>query len=376
MENANERRARPMTALASGVSSSLLSPEGNWDEVIKVSLNEGTEWMMVVDAETAGKRIDAQLARTFPTFSRSRIKDLILDGAVTVDGETICDPSYRVKPGSEVVLVAPEPVDAEPEPENIPLDVLFEDDALIVINKPVGMVVHPAPGSPDGTLVNALLFHCGDSLAGIGGVRRPGIVHRLDKDTSGVMVAAKTERALNALAAQFADHGRTGPLTRAYTAFVWGTVPTPRGTIDAPLGRDARNRLKQAVRKDGREAITHYSVERRFGQERWAITRVDCRLETGRTHQIRVHMAHIGHPLVADPLYATGFATKANSLPEVLKKQVQGLGRQALHAAKLGFEHPQTHENLEFSAPLPPDLESFEKALDPYDLSGALSASS
>lgn len=331
---------------------------------------------MRVDAETAGGRIDAQLARAFDAFSRNRIKDLILEGAVTVDGETICDPSYRVKPGEEVVLVAPEPVEAEPAPQDIPLDILYEDDELIVVNKPAGMVVHPAPGAPDGTLVNALLHHCGDSLAGIGGVKRPGIVHRLDKDTSGVMVAAKTEHALNALAAQFADHGRTGTLTRAYTAFVWGAITTPRGTVDAPLGRDPRNRLKQAVRNDGRQAVTHYAVEQRFGEERWTITRVQCRLETGRTHQIRVHMAHIGHPLVADPLYATGFATKANGLPEALKSQVQGLGRQALHATELGFEHPQTHEILQFSAPLPTDLESLKKALDPYDLSGALSASS
>ncbi len=257
-------------------------------------------------------------------------------------------------------LSAPEPVDADPLPEDIPLDILYEDDALIVVNKPVGMVVHPAPGSLSGTLVNALLYHCGDSLKGIGGVKRPGIVHRLDKDTSGVMVAAKTEQAHNHLAAQFADHGRTGPLHRAYLAYAWGRTQQARGTVEAPLGRDQNNRLRQAVRKDGREAITHYAVEARYGDEGWDITRIRCELETGRTHQIRVHMAHIGHPLVADALYAAGFATKINRLPEGPKAAVEALGRQALHAAELGFEHPVTGEEMQFEAPLPPDLETLQ----------------
>ncbi|WP_323014904.1 RluA family pseudouridine synthase, partial [Devosia sp.] len=238
---------------------------------------------------------------------------------------------------------------------------------LIVVNKPAGMVVHPAPGSPNGTLVNALLFHCGDSLAGIGGVKRPGIVHRLDRDTSGVMVAAKTEQAHRHLAEQFADHGRTGPLHRAYIAFVWGSTETGKGTIEAPLGRDQNNRLKQAVRRDGREAITHYFVERRFGDEGWDITRVQCHLETGRTHQIRVHMAHIGHPLVADAVYASGYATKIRRLPEAVAEPILALGRQALHAAELGFEHPTTGQEMFFEAPLPDDLQALEDALEPYD---------
>jgi 23S rRNA pseudouridine1911/1915/1917 synthase len=328
---------------------------------------EEQEWTVTVEAADAGSRLDAALARAVPVFSRNRIKDLILGGAVAINGQAVTEPKYKLKPGEEVTLTAPEPVEAEPTPENIPLDILYEDDDLIVINKPVGMVVHPAPGNLTGTLVNALLYHCGNSLKGIGGVKRPGIVHRLDKDTSGVMVAAKTEQAHNHLAAQFADHGRTGPLHRAYIAFCWGRTQQAAGTVEAPLGRDQNNRLKQAVRKDGREAITHYQVEQRFGDEGWDITRIRCELETGRTHQIRVHMAHIGHPLVADPLYAPGFATKSNRLPEAAKVVVETLGRQALHAAELGFEHPTTGEEMFFEAPLPSDLQSLQDAIEPFD---------
>jgi 23S rRNA pseudouridine1911/1915/1917 synthase len=332
---------------------------------------EEQEWLVAVDAAEAGNRLDVFLARALPVFSRNRLKDLILGGAVSINGAPATEPKYKLKAGEEVLLIAPEPVEADPEPENIPLDILYEDDELIVINKPVGMVVHPAPGSYTGTLVNALLYHCGDSLKGIGGVKRPGIVHRLDKDTSGVMVAAKTERAHNHLAAQFADHGRTGPLHRAYLAWAWGRTQQARGTVEAPLGRDPANRLKQAVRKDGREAITHYMVEARFGDEGWDITRIKCELETGRTHQIRVHMAHIGHPLVSDLVYATGFATKINKLPDEAKAAVAALGRQALHAAELGFEHPTTGEEMFFEAPLPDDLQGLEDALEPYDLAYA-----
>lgn len=328
---------------------------------------EEMEWVVEVDAKEAGDRLDGVLARGLEDFSRSRVKDLILAGAVSINGQTVTEPKYKVKLGETIVLVAPEPEEAEPEPENIPLDILYEDDQLIVINKPVGMVVHPAVGNTSGTLVNALLYHCGASLVGIGGVKRPGIVHRLDKDTSGVMVAAKTEQAQRHLAAQFADHGRTGPLHRAYLAWAWGRTEQARGTVDAPLGRDANARLKQAVRKDGREAITHYAVEQRFGDDGWDITRIRCELETGRTHQIRVHMAHIGHPLVADPVYATGFVTKANRLPEPLKTMVLKLGRQALHAAELGFEHPTSGEELFFEAPLPADLMELQAALEPFD---------
>ena len=332
---------------------------------------EEQEWLVAVDAADAGSRLDVALARAVPVFSRNRLKDLILAGAVSINGSAVTEPKFKLKGGEEILLVAPEPVEAEPEPENIPLDILYEDAELIVINKPVGMVVHPAPGSYNGTLVNALLYPCGESLKGIGGVKRPGIVHRLDKDTSGVMVAAKTERAHNHLAAQFADHGRTGPLHRAYLAWAWGRTQQARGTVEAPLGRDPANRLKQAVRKDGREAITHYMVEARFGDDGWDITRIKCELETGRTHQIRVHMAHIGHPLVSDLLYATGFATKVNRLPETPKAAIATLGRQALHAAELGFEHPATGEEMFFEAPLPDDLQALEDALEPYNLAFA-----
>lgn len=327
------------------------------------------DFEVAVDAETAGGRLDATLAKALPVFSRNRVKDLILAGAVSINGETASEPKFKVKLGDEIVLTAPEPVEAEPVPENIPLAILYEDKDLIVIDKPAGMVVHPAPGSWTGTLVNALLYHCGDSLAGIGGVKRPGIVHRLDKETSGVMVAAKTDAAHAGLSAQFADHGRSGPLYRRYVAFAWGRTQQARGTVEAPLGRDPNNRLKQAVRKDGREAITHYAVDSRYGADGWDVTRLSCVLETGRTHQIRVHMAHIGHPLVADPVYAPGYVTKANRLPEPLKSTVQGLGRQALHAAELGFEHPVTGEELDFEAPLPPDLAGLEAALEPFDQS-------
>jgi 23S rRNA pseudouridine1911/1915/1917 synthase len=337
-----------------------------------MSDNQGEQqvWRIGVnDAGAAGTRLDAFLAASIHEFSRNRIKEFILSGAVTINGGTITEPKHKVSEADEIELTAAPPEDADPQPENIPLEILYEDDALIVINKPVGLVVHPAPGNPSGTLVNALLYHCGDSLAGIGGVKRPGIVHRLDKDTSGVMVAAKTDRAMNKLAAQFADHGRTGPLSRAYIAYVWGRTQAPNGTVNAPLGRDNASRLKQSVRKDGKEAITHYKTMARFGDEGWDITKLKCQLETGRTHQIRVHMAHIGHPLLADPLYATGFATKANRLPETLKTLVNGLHRQALHAALLGFEHPKTGEYLEFQADLPADLQELDTLLAPYDRS-------
>lgn len=322
----------------------------------------------VLESE-AGTRLDAFLAARFPAFSRNRIKDLILSGAVSVEGAANDVPKYRVKAGESITLAAPEPVEAEPEPQAIELAILYEDEHLIVIDKPAGMVVHPAPGNADGTLVNALIHHCGESLRGIGGVKRPGIVHRLDKDTSGVMVAAKTEQAHNGLAAQFADHGRTGPLERAYTAFAWG-IPNPLiGTVETLIGRDPGNRLKQSVLgRDGREAITHYRVTERFADEKWDVAQVTCRLETGRTHQIRVHMAHIGHPLLGDGLYGAGFATKINKVPEPIQHAIKALNRQALHASVLGFAHPATGETLRFVSELPQDLANLATALAPYSL--------
>ena len=320
-------------------------------------------WHAFVDDKKAGIRLDAFLADAIANLSRTRIKQLILEGKVKVDGATLCEPKHRVKPSMEISLVIPPLKDPVPKGQPIALDILFEDEHLIVINKPAGMVVHPAPGSRDGTLVNALIHHCGTSLAGIGGVKRPGIVHRLDKDTTGVMVAAKTDTAHAGLAAQFADHGRTGPLSRQYEAFVWGHHPLFCGTISAPMGRDPKNRRKQAVRKDGRMAITHFTTLKRYEGENWQIAKVVCELETGRAHQIRVHMAHAGHPLIGDSAYASGFATKALRLPEPLKSQVSAFPRQALHARHLGFVHPATGKENRFNAPLPDDLANLERRL-------------
>ncbi len=322
----------------------------------------------VGNPEPQGPRLDVFLAKSLPDLSRTRIKQLILAGEVAIDGRTIWEPKLRVKPAMGISLRKPPPADPEPRAQDIPLDILFEDRHLIVINKPAGLVVHPAPGAPSGTLVNALIHHCGASLSGIGGVRRPGIVHRLDKDTTGVMVVAKTDRAHQHLGSQFADHGRTGPLIRFYTAFAWGHNQDFNGTINAPLGRDPKNRLKQAVRRDGRPAITHFKTTARYEGEGWQIGRVQCRLETGRTHQIRVHMAHIGHPLLADASYGTGFATKALRLPADLKNAVNSLHRQALHAARLGFLHPETRQEVLFEAPLPPDMQKIQDLLDPHSL--------
>ncbi len=333
--------------------------------------NEDTEEMigaapiaLEADEDAAGQRLDQWLAAQLaPELSRSRIQALIKQGAVRIAGQRIDEVKRKLAAGDLISVEMPEPEPAEPQGEDIPLDVLYEDDALIVINKPAGLVVHPGAGNWTGTLVNALIHHCGASLSGIGGVRRPGIVHRLDKDTSGVMVVAKTDHAHRALSEAFADHGRTGDLQRAYVALVWGIPPRPAGTIDAALGR-AADRIRRAVvpehREDARHAVTHYTVEERFGegQDKFAAASlVECRLETGRTHQIRVHMAHIGHPLVGDPDYGQAFRTKANRLPEPLKSKVAAFPRQALHARLLEFSHPDTHLSMRFEAPMPGDME-------------------
>lgn len=323
-----------------------------------------------VEGGEANARLDAWLAARMPAHvSRSRVKALIEAGQVEVNGVAASSPSRKLKAGDEVVLDIPAPEDAEPLPEAIPLDILYEDEHLIVIDKPAGLVVHPAPGNWTGTLVNALLHHCGASLKGIGGVRRPGIVHRLDKDTSGVMVAAKTEQALAGLAAQFADHGRSGPLERAYLALVWGVPARQSGTIETYLGRSASNRAKRAVvretAQDAKEAITHFDVLEKFGAKEDATATaslVQCQLETGRTHQIRVHMAHAGHPLIGDADYGSHFATKVNKLPEPARTAVSEFPRQALHAVLLGFEHPVTGEEMRFEAPPPDDFEALVEA--------------
>jgi 23S rRNA pseudouridine1911/1915/1917 synthase len=321
--------------------------------------------------EDAEGRVDAWIASVFAgEFSRSRIKALIEQGAVTVNGKLMTEPKRKVAFGDTIELDLPEPQDPEPKGENIPLDVLYEDEDLIVIAKPAGLVVHPAAGNWTGTLVNALIYHCGDSLSGIGGVKRPGIVHRLDKETSGVMVVAKNDIAHRHLADQFADHGRSGPLERAYQAVVWGRPSGLKGTIDVPLGRSGTDRTKRAVKRedsdDAREAITHYEVLERFYETPDAValaSLIECRLETGRTHQIRVHMAHIGNPLVGDPDYSAGYKTKANRLPDKAKAVVNRFRRQALHAYLLAFEHPRTGEVMEFEAPMPDDLQNLMDAL-------------
>jgi len=319
---------------------------------------------LIVSEADVKKRLDAFVAGAMPPHvSRSRVKTMIKQGNVTVHGLRVFAPDYRLKLNDQINLQIPEPDQPLPMPQDIAIDVLFEDDHLIVLNKPAGMVVHPAPGNWSGTLVNALLHHCGASLVGIGGVRRPGIVHRLDKDTSGIMVVAKTDIAHSGLCAQFADHGKTGPLERAYLALVWGALARNTGTIDAPLGRSTKNRMKRAVVKiygpDSRHAVTHYTVIRHLdgsGEGIANVCLVECRLETGRTHQIRVHMSHLGHPLLGDQDYGKHYQTKANVLAPKPKAALLKLKRQALHAKLLGFEHPVSGEHMRFEAPLPADL--------------------
>ena len=306
----------------------------------------------------AGGRLDKVLAGLVSNLSRTRIKALIGEGRISADNETIMDPSYRVKPGQTFAIIVPETTPAAPEPQPIDLDIVFEDEDLLVIDKPAGLVVHPAPGNPDRTLVNALIAHCGESLSGIGGVRRPGIVHRLDKDTSGLMVVAKNDAAHASLSAQFA--GRT--ITRAYRAVVWG-VPSPRrGEIAGNIGRSPRNRKKMAVvRRGGKVALTRYRVLKPLGS---AASLIECRLATGRTHQIRVHLAWKGHPIVGDPTYSRNKAARARSLGPGAARAVAALGRQALHAQLIGFTHPATAERLEFESALPLDINRLQKELE------------
>jgi 23S rRNA pseudouridine1911/1915/1917 synthase len=321
-------------------------------------MTDGQIETVSVPAGQAGGRLDRVLAESLPQLSRTRLKTLIQDGAVSSSGRTILDPGYRVKSGESLAVAVPPPEPAEPAGEAIPLVILHEDADLIVIDKPAGLVVHPATGHRSGTLVNALIAHCGASLSGIGGVMRPGIVHRLDKDTSGVMVVAKNDRAHQALSAQFADHGRTGPLERGYLAFVWGAPDRPKGTVEAPIDRHPHARDKMAVRGSGREAITHWARRETYpGRDGKPVASlIACALETGRTHQIRVHLAHIGFPVLGDATYGTGFRSKAARLPEPAKAALAALGRQALHAYLLTFEHPRTGEILTFRSELPADL--------------------
>ena len=322
-----------------------------------------------VELEAAGERLDKWLVGRMPDLSRSRLQALVRAGAARVGDAPASGPSQALRAGDLVRLLIPPPEAALPEPEAIPLSVVHEDAHLIVIDKPAGLVVHPAGGHPGGTLVNALLHHCGSSLSGVGGVLRPGIVHRLDKDTSGLLVVAKSDAAHRGLSAQFADHGRTGPLERVYTALAWNVPALGRTTIDLPLERSPRDRERMAVAPSGRGrmAITHFGVEETFGEGgrngAALVSLLSCALETGRTHQIRVHLAHAGHPLLGDQLYGAGFKTKAARLGEAARVALEALGRQALHAGLLGFEHPVTGETLHFQSPLPPDIAALLDAL-------------
>ena len=302
-------------------------------------------------AEHRGKRLDRILADCLPDFSRNRLKSLIIDGGAVVDGRTIADPSHRVKPGKTVILTVPKAAELDLVAQDIPLDIAYEDEHLIVINKPAGMVVHPAPGNEDGTLVNAILHHCGDSLSGIGGIKRPGIVHRIDKDTSGLIVVAKDDQTHGHLSEQFKEHS----IERRYQAVVWGLPKPGSGTIEGNIGRHPVHRKTMAVVRaaHGKHAVTHYKTLEAFGT---GAALVECKLETGRTHQIRVHMTHIGHPLMGDPVYGKINRTRRNAVSAAAQDYLSDFSRQALHAKILGFDHPVRGEKLHFECELPQDI--------------------
>jgi 23S rRNA pseudouridine1911/1915/1917 synthase len=317
-----------------------------------------------------GLRLDRALAARAEALgldlSRTRLQQLIRAAQVELDGEAVRDCGAKVKAGARVRLFVPPPQKLAMEGEDIPLNIVFEDRHLLVVDKPAGLVVHPGAGHRGGTLTNALIAHCKGELSGIGGVERPGIVHRLDKDTSGLLVVAKTDAAHRGLARLFADHGRTLPFLREYEALIWGAPDRVAGVIDAPLGRAAADRERMAVvaAERGRTARTHWRVLERYGAAgKEVVSLATCRLETGRTHQIRVHMAHLGHPIVGDPVYATGFKSKATQLPEAARAAVSDLRRQALHAAVLAFEHPITGEALRCESAWPADLAPARAAL-------------
>lgn len=310
-------------------------------------MNENGLQRLTVSPEDAGVRIDKYLAEQLPDITRSYLQKLLKDGSVQMNGKPV-KASTKTAVGAVIALTIPEPEEPEILPENIPLDILYEDSDVILINKPKNMVVHPAAGHYTGTLVNALMYHCRGDLSGINGVLRPGIVHRIDKDTTGVLIVCKNDRAHNALAEQLKEHS----ITRKYRAIVCGNLKEDEGTVDAPLGRHPQDRKKMAiVRSGGKRAVTHYRVLERFGND----TYIECQLETGRTHQIRVHMASLGHPLLGDEIYGRA-------------KSPFKLEGQALHAMVLGFIHPTTGEYMEFEAPLP---EYFEKLLEKLRKSGS-----
>ncbi|MBP6985692.1 MAG: RluA family pseudouridine synthase [Alphaproteobacteria bacterium] len=301
-----------------------------------------------VPEHTSG-RLDKTIADLYPELSRSRLKNLILNGYLVVDGETATDVSLKIKGGETLELTIPPLEEGDPQPENIPLDIVYEDDDLLVINKQAGLVVHPAPGNWQGTMVNALLYHCGESLSGIGGVKRPGIVHRLDKETSGLMVVAKTDRAHQGLTAQFADRS----LSRRYLALVWGLPKTSAALLETKMGRSKTNRKKMAVQREhGKDAITHYQVQEVYGL---TAALMECQLETGRTHQIRVHMSHIGHPVIGDIIYGK----RPRHISQAFENEVLRIfpqDRHLLHAFHIEFIHPVTKELMEFEVDLPSDM--------------------
>jgi 23S rRNA pseudouridine1911/1915/1917 synthase len=308
------------------------------------------------DESHAGWRLDRFLSQALPGFSRSRLQQLLEQGQVALGGATVKDANYRVKPGDAFIVEVPPATPAIPQGQDIPLTVIYEDADLIVLDKPAGLVVHPAAGNPDGTLVNALIAHCGAGMLSIGGEARPGIVHRLDKDTSGLLVAAKTERAMASLAKQFANH----TIERAYNAVVWGAPRESAGLIESRIGRNPFDRKRMTVlRSGGKTARTRYKVLEKYGPaERPIASLVECRLETGRTHQIRVHLTHLGHPLVGDPAYGRSRAMPRAKTPqeEAAFTAATGFSRQALHAFVLGFQHPGLHKTLRFESPWPADF--------------------
>ena len=328
------------------------------------ALGQGTVQTIRMTETDAGRRLDQALGDADIAPSRARVKSMIINGHVRQNGEPVLTPARKVVCGEEFEVHVPPPKPATPRGEAISLGIVYEDDDLIVVDKPAGLVVHPAAGHESGTLVNALIAHCGDSLSGVGGVARPGIVHRLDKDTTGLMVVAKNDAAHQGLAAQFASHGRDGRLLRAYEAVVWG-APRPKLTIDAPLARAPNNRLKMAIARPGtgRHAVTHIERFDAYGAPALA-SRIRCRLETGRTHQIRVHLASIGHPLLGDAAYGASHNSRARALDDTARGALDALARQALHAAELGFDHPIHGQPLRFEAKLPGDLRALVTALE------------
>lgn len=311
----------------------------------------------IVNKDYKGLRIDKFLALSFPEMSRSQLQRLIKSGNVSCDDNIIADNSFKVREDDVYQIFVPPAVDADPKPENIPLDIIYEDEDIVVVNKSAGMTVHPAPGAPCGTLVNALLYHCGDSLSGVGGVKRPGIVHRIDKDTSGLLVVAKNDVAHRFLSEQFFDHS----IERTYYAFVYG-VPNPmNGKIEGNIGRSPYDRKKMALlNSGGKHAVTHYQTIEIFKN---VASLVKCNLETGRTHQIRVHMSSIGCNLIGDQLYEKSKKSLVKGMNEEDKKYINNFPRQSLHAATLGFIHPRKKEFISFSSPFPKDLEELHSCL-------------